>query len=241
MARHQEDNIANRILLALPQDCLQRLRPHLEWVDLQQRCVLHDANAPAEHLYFVNRGLISLIKTMEDGRTVEVAAIGTEGLTGVFALYGLQPPIWDAIVQIPGEALRIELGRIQGEMKRSEVFRRIIQRYLHAVVSEITQTAACNRLHSLEERCCRWLLLTQERAQADIFPITHEFLALVLGVQRAGLSITAGMLQKAGFIQYSRGRIEILDRIGLEATTCECYSAVRKQLRRVYDPRSKRR
>lgn len=241
MARHQEDNIANRILLALPHDCLQRLRPHLERVDLQQRCVLHDANAPVDYLYFVNRGLISLIKTMEDGRTVEVAAIGTEGLTGVFALYGIQPPIWDAIVQIPGEAFRIDLGRVQAEIKRSEAFRRIIQRYIHAVISEITQTAACNRLHSLEERCCRWLLLAQERAQADIFPITHEFLALMLGVQRAGLSITAGMLQKAGFIQYSRGRIEILDRAGLEATTCECHSAIRKQLKRVFDSRLKRK
>jgi CRP-like cAMP-binding protein len=241
VARHQEENIANRILLALPQDSLQRLKPHLERVDLPQRRVVHDASTSVEHLYFVNQGLISLIKTMKDGRTVEVAAIGTEGVTGIFALYGIQPPIWDAIVQIPGEAFRVELGRLQAEMKRSDIFRGIMQRYIHAVVCEIAQTAACNRLHSLEERCCRWLLLAQERAQSDTFPVTHEFLALMLGVQRAGLSITAGILQKAGFIQYSRGRIVILDRSGLEATTCECYLAITAQLKRVFDQRPRRR
>lgn len=241
MARHQEENIANRILLALPPDSLQRLRPHLERVDLPQRRVLHDANTAIEHLYFVNQGLVSLIKTMKDGRTVEVAAMGTEGLIGIFALYGIQPPIWDAVVQIPGEAFRIELGRLQAEIKRSENFRGMMQRYIHAVVCEIAQTAACNRLHSLEERCCRWLLLAQERAQADTFPVTHEFLALMLGVQRAGLSITAGILQRAGFIQYSRGRIMILDRSGLEATTCECYMAVHTQLKRIFDVRPRKR
>lgn len=235
MARHAETKTFNRILTTLPPEILHRLDAHLEPLLLDQRRVLHDASAPTDHLYFIDSGLISLIKTMKDGRTVEVAAVGSEGLVGAFALYGIQPPIWDAVVQIPGKAYRIELSRFHDEMRRSDPVRRIVQRYIHTLIWEITQTAACNRLHSLEERCCRWLLLAQDRVQSDTFRITHEFLALMLGVQRAGLSITAGMLQKAGFIRYSRGLITVLDRAGLEATTCECYLSVRNQLQRFLD------
>lgn len=240
VARHQDEDIENRILLSLSPDSLQRLKPYLRRVDLVQREILHDAETAADQLYFVNRGLVSLVKTMDDGRTVEVGSVGAEGVVGVFSLYGIQPPIWDSVVQLPGEAYRISLNRLQSEFRRSDPFRRLMQRYVHAAICELAQTAACNRLHSLEERCCRWLLLAQDRTHADTFAITHEFLALVLGVQRAGLSITAGILQKAGFIRYSRGRITVLDRVGLEATTCECYLSVRSQLKRIFDDRTKK-
>lgn len=241
MARHQEDHIENRILLSLSPESLQRLKPHLRRVELVQRAILHGADTPTEHLYFINRGLVTLVKTMHDGRTVEVASVGTEGLVGAFSLYGVEPPIWDAVVQLSGEAFRISVNKLQGEFRRSDLFRRSMQRYLHAAIAELGQTAACNRLHSLEERCCRWLLLAQDRTHSDTFVMTHEYLALMLGVQRAGLSITAAILQKAGFIRYSRGRITILDRAGLEATTCECYLTVRSQLQRLFDDRTRRR
>jgi len=227
-----EPNISNRILLSFPSDSLRRLQPYLERISLVQRRILHSADASVEYLYFIDHGIVSLLKTMQDGRTVEIAAIGAEGAIGTFALYGIQPPIWDAIVQIPGNAHRIALSKLLDEMQRSAFIHRIFQRYMHALISEITQIAACNRLHSLEERCCRWLLLVRDRIQSDTFPVTHEFLALLLGVQRAGLSITAGMLQRAGFIRYSRGWITILDSAGLEATACECYLSIRSRLRR---------
>lgn len=184
-----------------------------------------------EYVYFPNSGLISLVKSMSDGRTVEVGVIGVDGIAGLFSLYGIDWAIWEAVVQAPGEALRLRSTALRAEMARSETLSHLIQKYTFVFLSELAQTAACNRLHSLEERCCRWLLIAHDSATTDCFPLTHEFLALMLGVQRSGLSITANVLQKAGLIRYTRGRVTITDRQGLEEAACECYQTVQSQLR----------
>jgi len=225
---------ANRILLAVPQDAYENLRPHLELVDLVRGEIVYHVDEPVNHIYFVDRGLISLVKSMQDGRTVEVGAVGIEGFSGCFALLSSEPAIFEALVQIPGTAFRIGSDVIRKEMAKSVALRDLVQRYLHFCLGQLAQSAACNRLHTLEERCCRWLLIAHDNARSDSFQLTHEFLAMMLGVQRTGVSLTAKILQRAGLIGYSRGRVTIVDRPGLEATACECYVAIHSQLDRLF-------
>jgi CRP-like cAMP-binding protein len=227
-------DVANRILLALPRASFERLKPHLEPFDLTPRRVIHHVGTSIEHLYFVNRGLISLVKTMQDGRAVEVRAAGTDCVVGLFALHGVRRAIWESMVQMPGTAFRVKLAVMLREMTRNEAVHRLVERCTHYTVSDLGQTAACNRLHLLSERFCRWLLIAHDSARADTFPLTHEFLALMLGVQRPGLSIAANDLQKAGLIRYGRGRITITNRPGLEAAACECYGAMRAEFDRLF-------
>jgi CRP-like cAMP-binding protein len=224
---------ANRVLLALPQAVFEHIRVDLEMVDLLRGQTIYHVDEHVNHIYFVDRGLISLVKSMQDGRTVEVGAVGIEGFSGCFALLSGEPAIFEAIVQLPGSAFRIACNVLRKEMARSEAFRSLVQRYLHFCLGALAQTAACNRLHSLEERCCRWLLIAHDSARSDNFQITHEFLAMMLGVQRTGVSLTANILQRAGFIEYSRGHVTIIDRLGLEATACECYVAIHSQIDRL--------
>lgn len=231
----------NRLLAALPQAVFQRLRPNLGRVDLRQGEVIFRIDAPIVHLHFVERGLISLVKTMRDGRTVEIGAIGREGGAGCGALLGMERAILDAIVQVPGTALRVRCDTLRDELANSEAARRLVQRYVRFAVGELAQTAACNRLHSLEERCCRWLLIAHDSAGSDAFPLTHEFLAMMLGARRAGVSLAAKNLQKAGLIRYSRGCVTVVDRPGLEAAACECYGTVRAQLDRLYGRPTRKR
>jgi CRP-like cAMP-binding protein len=221
---------ANRILLALPGTVLDRLRPELKAVELGRKQIIYKVDDPIDHFYFVERGLISLVKTMRDGRTVEIGVIGVEGMACPNAVFGLNTAILEAVVQVPGTALRLDRDFFLTEVGRSEAARDLILRYVRFVIGELVQTAACNRLHSMEERCCRWLLISHDNARSSSFSLTHEFLAMMLGVQRAGVSITAGILQKAGYIRYNRGLVTITDRLGLEAASCECYAAARAQL-----------
>jgi CRP-like cAMP-binding protein len=229
-------SVANRILGSLQQPMLEDLLPELEPVDLTLRQVIYKVDAPVTNLYFVERGLVSLVKTMKDGRTVEIGAVGIEGVTGSNSLFGVNNALLESVVQIPGTALRINRDSLLSKMARNEVLRDMLIRYTHFSVSGIAQTAACNRLHSLEERCCRWLLIAHDSAQSDTFPLTHEFLALMLGTQRSGLSLIAKVLQMAGYIRYSRGQVTVKDRAGLEATSCECYRTLRVQADRVFRP-----
>jgi CRP-like cAMP-binding protein len=226
-------DLTNHILRALPRASLERLAPHLDFVDLGLKEVIPYATRSIDHLYFVDRGLVSLVKTMLDGRTVEVGAVGIEGAVGLFALHGVASPTWEALVQEPGAALRIRVDAFRSEMLRSESVRHLIERYTYVAVSDLAQTAACNRLHSLEERCCRWLLVAHDNAMSDTFALTQEFLAHMLGVQRSGLSTMANALQKAGLIRYARGQITVTDRHALEARTCECYQTMRSLLNQV--------
>jgi CRP-like cAMP-binding protein len=231
-----ERGSANRILLALSPAAFKNIRPELEVVHLVRGEIIYHVDAPINHLYFVDKGLISLVKTMQDGRTVEIGAVGLEGVTGSEALFGIESAMLESIVQIPGTAYRIGSTLMRQEMARNEALRALIQRYVHFAVGHLAQTAACNRLHCLEERCCRWLLIAHDSARSDTFPLTHEFLAMMLGVQRTGVSLAANILQRAGLIRYTRGIVTIADRQALEATACECYAAIHAQLRRLFDP-----
>jgi len=229
----EDQNITNRLLLKLPLLERRRLQPLLEHVDMARGDPIYGAGARVKYIYFVNRGLISLVRTMRDGRTVEIGIVGNEGMTGSYSLFGIDAAVMDAIVQIPGSALRISREAMLSQAGMSAALRDMVGRYAHFAIGAIAQTAACNRLHSLEERCCRWLLIGHDSALSDTFLLTHEFLAMMLGVLRPAVSLTANTLQKAGLITYNRGRITILDRPGIECCACECYAAMQDEFERL--------
>ena len=221
---------------AYAENVFDRLRPQMETVQLTRKQIIYHVDDPLEKLYFVERGLISLIKTMQDGRTVEIGVIGIEGMASPFVAFGQNTAVLEGVVQIPGIATRVGRELFLTEIAESKEGRTLIERFMRFTINELAQTAACNRLHSMEERCCRWLLIAHDSARSDIFPLTHEFLAMMLGVQRAGVSITASILQRAGYIRYVRGRVTITDRSGLEHAACECYRARRGQLDQLSRP-----
>jgi CRP-like cAMP-binding protein len=229
---------SNRILAAVPAETLERLKALLEPVELSTGQVIYHHERPIEWSYFITAGLVSLVRIMGDGRTAEVGAIGIEGVTGPDALFGIPDAILECIVQVPGTALRMRPEALRKEMLRSPELHGFIARFVQSIINQIAQTAACNRLHSLEERCCRWLLTAHDSAGADSFAITHEFLATILGVQRAGVSLKVSAFQKDGLIRYSRGHMEILDRQRILAATCECYGTIRRQIDLVFDRKS---
>ncbi len=234
MLKSHEYNITNRILLALPARTMKRLRPDLKFLETTGGQKIDHVDGPIRYLYFVNRGMVSLVKTMNDGRTVEVGVVGIEGVTDPNALFGIDTAIVETVVQIPGSAFRIRRDLLKQVMATDDFFREMMQRFARFSFGQLAQTAACNRLHSLEERCCRWLLICNDNALSDTFPLTHEFLAMMLGVQRAGVSITASFLQKAGLIKYARGQVTILNRAGLEDAACECYASMRSALEELF-------
>jgi len=231
------DDITNRVLLSLSRDSWNRLRPALEVCTLAQGDVINRADRQIEHLYFINRGLVSIIKTMRDGQAVGVGTIGVEGVCNVHAVFGINEPFLETVVQIPGTAFRIEVGICRRLIATDDSVREVLKNYVHYSVATIAQTAACNGLHHVEERCCRWLLIAHDSARADTFSLTHESLAATLGVQRAGISVTAKALQEAGTIRYRYGRVTIIDRLALEDAACECYAASKSLLRKMF-PRS---
>jgi CRP-like cAMP-binding protein len=187
--------------------------------------MIYAGGAVVEYAYFINGGLVSLVKVMEDGRSVEIAAVGTEGFLGLFAAYGFGRALVDHIVQIPATALRIKRSKLQNEISKHAALRRVMTNYLLLVAEQLAQVSACNRLHSLEQRCCHWLLVAHDNALSDQFKLTQEFLASLLGAQRPSVSTTTNRLQKVGLIRYVHGKISILNRAALEETACECYRA----------------
>jgi CRP-like cAMP-binding protein len=228
-----EDDIANRLLLSLPKASLNRLLPALELRTTAKGDVINRVDRPVEHYYFLNRGLISLVKLMEDGRSVEIGVIGIEGMTSPHTLFGFNRAAIEAIVQIPGSAFRIRSDLLRQLITEDDVLHETLARYANFAFSAMAQTAACNRLHFLEERCCRWLLIAHDSARDDTFRLTHEFLAMMLGVQRAGVTIAANFLQKVGLIRYVHGQVTITNRSGLEEAACECYAAMHKEYAKV--------
>jgi CRP-like cAMP-binding protein len=233
------DDIANRILLSLPQASLKRLRPALEFCAIAAGEVISRLGQPIEYRHFVNRGVISLVKTMKDGRTVEIGVVGAEGISNPCSIFGINTAIFENVVQIPGTTFRIKQDDLNELILQDDALAEAIEKYQRFFISAIGQTAACNRLHHLEERCCRWLLIAHDSARSDTFLLTHEFLAMMLGVQRAGVSIAAQSLQKAGLIQYRRGQVAIVNRTGLEEAACECYRAMQIEFDKLFKPRRK--
>jgi CRP-like cAMP-binding protein len=234
MAKLRRIHVAgeNRLLVALPRDEYDRLRPRVEKVSLPLRDILYEANGYIAHVFFPLHGVVSLV-IMDGGFTLEVGVIGNEGLVGTPVFLGSDRSPTRAIAQIPGEALRMEATVFQKEMRRGGPLYGLIQRYTQTMINQISQSIVCNHRHSVEKRMCRWLLMSHDRVGADEFPLTHEFLAQMLGVRRPSVTAVAGTLQKAGLISYHRGRITVLDRQRLEAASCECYDVVAKELDRL--------
>lgn len=228
--------ISNRLLLALPPATLARLLPEMELIQTQSGTVIDHVDGLIEHLYFVNRGIVSMVKVMRDGRSVEVGAIGLEGITDSNALFGVDVAITETMVQVPGSALKVSRTFLSRELERDRDLRRMMERYWRFAFGQLAQTAACNRLHTLEERCCRWLLTSHDSALADTFPLTHEFLGTMLGTTRSSVSLTARVLHRAGYIDYVRGVVTIVDRAGLEETSCECYADTAAEMNRLFGP-----
>lgn len=225
--------VSNDLLAALPREEYERLLPHLERVSLPLRQVLYELNEPIEYAYFITTGVSSLLNIMEDGQSIEAATVGKEGIIGVPLLLGTTQIPLMVIMQIPGDGLRMKADVFKTEVYAGCPLHTLLLRYTQTLMNQISQTAACNRLHSVEERCCRWLLMTGDRVESDSFPLTQEFLSYMLGVRRASVSEVAATLQKAGLIDYHRGQITIRDRQGLEAACCECYQSNQQEYKRL--------
>lgn len=225
----------NRLLAALPLEEYERLFPDLECVSLSLKQTIYQPNQPIEYVYFPCRGaVISVLVFMEDGGLVEAATVGNEGMVGLPVF--LETDIVsnsETMVQIPGDALRMKPDAFKDWVDRSQPLQNLLKRYAQVMFNSIMQTAACNRLHEIEARCSRWLLMTHDRVESDNFPLTQEFLSQMLGVRRPSVSVVASILQKAGLIRYSRGKMTILDRPGLEDTSCECYRVIKQDFDRL--------
>jgi CRP-like cAMP-binding protein len=219
---------ANRILKALTRPEYERLAEYLEPVNLWLGEVLCHPDEPITHVYFPNRGTVSIVSVFEDGGSVEVGMVGNEGMFGVCIFLGNVSTPLEAIVQMPGDGLRMRADVLKKEFKKCGQLQDLLLRYTQAFITQIAQTAACNRAHKIEQRLARWLLMCQDRAHSNDLELTHEFIATMLGARRAGVTEAAGQLQHAGFISYRRGNVTIIDRPGLETMSCECYPVVKK-------------
>jgi CRP-like cAMP-binding protein len=228
----QDDSRVNRILEALPTAERLRLAGKLTPVELPIKTVLFEPGQEIDAVYFPLDGVVSLVTALEDGAIVEVATVGNEGIVGVPLLSGGSLAV-RAISQVSGRALRMQAGFFLAELDRNGPLSKIVRRYLQALFGQISQAAACNRLHSNEERLSRWLLMSHDRVGVDEFAITHEFLGQMLGSRRATVTLSAGILQAAGLIRYHRGLVTVIDRPGLEAVSCECYGVIKDELDRV--------
>src|SRR6266581_265381 len=228
-----EDRASNRLLIHLPQEDQERLRQFLEPVVLEYKLTLYDADEPIEFVHFIESGVGSLVCTMANGQAAEVGTVGNEGLAGLPVLLGDDRAPSSMYIQVPGRGLRMTARIFREQLEQSRPMRAAMLRYTHVFFNQVAQTAACAHFHSLEQRCCRWLLMTHDRMPSDTFLLTHEFLAMMLGVRRAGVSVAAGALQRAGLIRYHRGRVTILDREGLEERACECYAVTKAEFDRL--------
>ena len=226
----QRGAAANRLLESLPPDVLGPLLKKLTPVPLPMRQMLYRPSGPIDAAYFVTAGMISLVTNLEDGMQAEVGIIGREGMLGISLVAGVETSIVEAMVQVPGAALRIGARELRQELEANAPLRRALLLYTEALQAQVMQTAACNGRHGLEQRLARWLLMAHDRVDGDDLPLTQEFIAMMLGVHRPSITVTAGILQRAGLIRYAPGRITLLDRASLEAASCECYAAVRARL-----------
>jgi CRP-like cAMP-binding protein len=219
--------IINRILLSFSDREFRAIRHRLEFTGLAHHSILHESHRQARNVYFLNEGLISLVVVMANGKTAEAGVVGNEGVVGMEALFGMKRSPLREIVQIAGTAHRISGGNLQALLR---AFPNLLMRFSRFVIvnrMQISQTAACNRLHDVEKRLARWLLMTQDRVQSGFIPMTHDFLATLLGTDRGSVTEAAGALQKKKIIEYTRGSVRVLNRRGLEGASCECYEQIR--------------
>ncbi len=231
--RKAADPSANRLLSLLPPKDYQRLRPHLQRIPLEYRKSLYRARKPIDFVYFIESGVGSLVNTMSNGDAAEVGTVGNEGVVGLPLLLGDDRAPTSIYVQVPGVGLRMKAPLFARELARSASMRTVMLHYAHALFNQVAQSAACNHFHPIQKRCCRWLLMTHDRMRSDEFLLTQEFLAMMLGVQRTGVSAAAGGLQRAGLIRYRRGVVTILDRPGLLRRSCECYGVSKREFDRL--------
>lgn len=229
--------IHNRILLVLPPQVLERVLHACRRVEVPARHVIYRHGAPIENLHFVNAGLVSFLKSMEDGRSVEIGAVGAEGLIGLGPAFEGDRAVTDCVAQLPVTALRISRAVMQREILEYDALRSLITQYHSLLSDQLAQVSACNCLHSLEQRFCHWLLVACDSAFSAEFQLSHEFLAVMLGAQRPSVSIVAKRLQRRGFIRYSYGHITIISRAALEERACECYRMRRQGIDEVFRSR----
>ena len=231
------NNPINQILKALPKSQYQRIASHLKQVNLSSGEVHLEPGEEVREIYFPQTAMISLVSIMMDGSTTEIGLIGNEGMVGLPAILGGKSTTSRSIVQIAGVALKVPAEIILREFHRGEKLQQLVLLYTQALLTQVSQSAACNRQHKIEERLARWLLSVQDCVLQDELPLTQEFIANMLGTRRSGVTVAAGILQQAGIIRYSRGRITILNREDLEATSCECYRLVQNEFVRLLGSR----
>jgi CRP-like cAMP-binding protein len=220
--------VQNQILKSIPDNEYYSARPHLEFVTLPHHRILHEPSQKLEFVYFPNAGLISLVVAMENGKTVEAAVVGNEGATGIPSAVCLMRSPLREVVQIAGHASRMKVSSLQYVLKSAPHFQMMLSRYAVIQGMQVAQTAACNRLHDVEQRLARWLLMAQDRVDGAPISITHDFLSTMLGTDRPSVSLAAGILQKKKCIEYKRGAVRILNRKKLEGSACECYEVIRQ-------------
>jgi CRP-like cAMP-binding protein len=225
--------VRNHLLAVLPQAERERLLPHLESVPLPLGKALYESGDRMSHVYFPTTAIVSLLFVMENGASAEIAVVGNEGVVGIALFMGGETMPNRAVVQSAGHAYRLPGQLLKQEFDRSRAVQHLLLRYIQALITQMAQTAVCNRHHSVDQQLCRWLLLSLDRLPVNELTMTQELIANMLGVRREGVTEAAGRLQAAGLIRYSRGRITVLDRPGLEARVCECYEVVRKEFRRL--------
>jgi CRP-like cAMP-binding protein len=223
----------NHLLAALPTAELEALAAHLELVPLPLGKMLYEPGGQLQHAYFPTTAIVSLHYVMESGASAETAGVGNEGVVGISLFMGGNTTSSSAVVQTAGHAYRLERRLLMQEFNRAGALQRLLLRYTQALITQMAQTAACNRHHSVEQQLCRWLLLTMDRQASNELVMTQELVASMLGVRREGITEAAGNLQRAGFISYRRGHISVLDRSGLETRACECYAVVKRELGRL--------
>jgi CRP-like cAMP-binding protein len=223
----------NHLLAALPAADFRRIQPHLKLVPMPLGDVLYESGIMLRHVYFPTDSIVSLLYVMADGASAEIAVVGNEGVIGVSLFMGGETTPSRAVVQSAGNAYRLSGAVLKEEFTRAGAMQHLLLRYTQALITQMAQTAVCNRHHSLDQQLCRWLLLSLDRLSTNHLVMTQELIANMLGVRREGVTEAAGRLQAVGLISYSRGHISVLDRAGLEARTCECYAVVKKECDRL--------
>ncbi|HWN09662.1 MAG TPA: Crp/Fnr family transcriptional regulator [Pyrinomonadaceae bacterium] len=219
--------LKNHILASLPDDEFQRLLPNLEVLELQRGLVLYEIDEQIDYFYFPFNAMISLVTQMADGKIVEVGLVGNDGMSGIARLMGRKTSYERALVQIPNGGARVSVSVIQTEFEKGGALQGVLLRYMAGLMRQVSQTAACNGSHTTEERLSRWLLMCQDRVGSPVLDLTQEVLAQMLGTRRGTVNVAAITLQSAGLIHYSRGHIKIIDQLGLEAFSCECYGILK--------------